>query len=80
MDFNKFGKSIAFIRKDKKISQEQMAKDLNISRATISSLENARTVDIGIRKILQIIDYLGYELSFKEKSAFPTFEELRDEK
>ena len=80
MDFKEFGKSIAFMRKDKKISQEQMAKDLNISRATISSLENARTVDIGIRKILQIIDYLGYELVFKEKSAFPTFEELRDER
>ncbi len=80
MDFKKFGKSITLMRKDKKISQEQMAKDLNISRATISSLENAKTVDIGIRKILQIIDYLGYELDFKEKSAFPTFEELRDER
>ena len=80
MDFKEFGKNIAFIRKDKKISQGQMAKDLNISRATISSLENAKTVDIGIRKILQIIDYLGYELTFKEKSAFPTFEELRDER
>ncbi len=80
MDFKEFGKSIAFIRKDKKITQEQMAKDLNITRATISSLENSRAVDIGIRKIIQIIDYLGYELAFKEKSAFPTFEELRDEK
>ena len=80
MDFKEFGKNIALIRKDKKISQGQMAKDLNISRATISSLENAKTVDIGIRKILQIIDYLGYELTFKEKSAFPTFEELRDER
>jgi len=78
MDFKEFGKSIALMRKEKKISQGQMAKDLNISRATISSLENAKTVDIGIRKILQIIDYLGYELAFKEKSAFPTFEELRD--
>ena len=80
MDFKEFGKSIALIRKDKKISQGQMAKDLNISRATISLLENAKTVDIGIRKILQIIDYLGYELTFREKSAFPTFEELRDER
>lgn len=79
MDFKEFGESIALMRKDKKISQGQMAKDLNISRATISSLENAKTVDIGIKKILQIIDYLGYELVFKEKSAFPTFEELRDE-
>ena len=80
MDFKEFGKSIALMRKDKKISQGQMAKDLNISRATISSLENARTVDIGIKKILQIVDYLGYELVFKEKAAFPTFEELRDER
>ena len=80
MDFKEFGESIALMRKDKKISQGQMAKDLNISRATISSLENAKTVDIGIKKILQIIDYLGYELVFKEKSAFPTFEELRDER
>lgn len=68
------------MRKEKKVFQVQMAQDLNISRATISSLENARAVDIGIRKILQIIDYLGYELAFKEKSAFPTFEELRDER
>ena len=80
MDFKEFGKTIAIMRKEKKVSQGQMAQDLNISRATISALENARTVDIGIRKILQIIDYLGYELAFKEKSAFPTFEELRDEK
>jgi len=79
MDFKEFGKTIALMRKEKKVSQGQMAQDLNISRATISSLENARTVDIGIRKILQIIDYLGYELDLKEKSAFPTFEELRDE-
>ena len=80
MDFKEFGKTIAIMRKEKMVSQGQMAKDLNISRATISSLENARTVDIGIRKILQIIDYLGYELAFKEKSDFPTFEELRDER
>jgi len=80
MDFKEFGKTIAIIRKEKKVSQGQMAKDLNISRATISSLENAKVVDIGIRKILQIIDYLDYELSFKEKSSFPTFEELKDER
>ena len=55
------------------------AKDLNISRATISSLENANSSDVGIRKVLQILDYLGFELTCKEKSPFPSFEELRDE-
>ena len=78
MDFKEFGESLSILRKQKKISQEQMAKDLGISRATISSFENGRGVDIGLKKVLQIVDYLGYELSFKEKSPFPTFEELRD--
>jgi len=70
---------INLLRKEKKVSQEQLAKDLNISRATISSLENASGSDVGIKKVLQIVDYLGFELTCKEKSPFPTFEELRDE-
>jgi len=78
MDFQTFGKELAQLRKQQKISQEKMAKDLGLSRATISSLENGRGVDIGLRKVLQIVDYLGVELCLREKSPFPTFEELRD--
>jgi len=80
MDFKEFGKLISKLRKEKKVSQEQLAKDLNISRATISSLENASGSDVGIKKVLQIIDYLGFALTCKDKSPFPTFEELRDER
>lgn len=80
MDFNEFGLYIADLRKKSKISQTQMAQDLGISRATISSFENSNGVEIGLKKVLTILDYLGYEISFKEKSAFPTFEELRDAK
>ncbi len=79
MEFADFGKEISSIRKNKKISQETMSKDLHISRATISSLENGRGVDIGIKKVLYILEYLGYDIELKEKSPFPTFEELRDE-
>lgn len=78
MDFQEFGKSLAQFRKQKKISQEKMSKDLGISRATISSLENSRGVDVGIKKVLQVVDYLGLEIVFREKSTFPSFEELRD--
>lgn len=76
MDFVEFGKNIAKIRKEKKISQNSLSKDLNISRATISNFENGRSVDIGFKKVLQICDYLGFELAIKEKSPFPTFEEI----
>lgn len=78
MDLREFGAHMAQLRKEKKVSQEQLSRDLSISRATISSLENGTSSDVGIKKILQILDYLGYELTCKEKSPFPTFEELRD--
>ncbi|MCR1810344.1 MULTISPECIES: helix-turn-helix domain-containing protein [Sulfurospirillum] len=80
MDLKEFGAYVAQLRKEKKVSQEQLSRDLSISRATISSLENGTSSDVGIKKILHILDYLGYELTCKEKSPFPTFEELRDER
>jgi transcriptional regulator with XRE-family HTH domain len=78
MDLKEFGKKLAALRKEKKISQDRMSKDLGISRATISSLESGAGVDVGIKKVLLIVAYLGYELLFKEYAPFPTFEELRD--
>lgn len=79
VDFKKFGEKISILRKEQKISQKKLSDDIGISRATLSSFENARGVDIGFRKVLQIVDYLGYKLEMKENTFFPTFEELRDE-
>ena len=59
MDFYELGKELATLRKSKNISQQTLAKDLHISRATISNFETGNSVDIGLKKVLQIIDYLG---------------------
>jgi len=79
MDYMEFASQLVKVRKDKKISQIQLSNDLNISRATISSFENGKSVDIGFKKVLQIMDYLGLEINLKEKSLFPVFEELLNE-
>ena len=76
MDFNELGKKVADLRKMKKISQTELSQNLHISRATISSFENGKGVDIGLKKVLQILYYLGYECAFKEKLPFPVFEEI----
>ena len=76
MDFEKFGYTLSKIRKDYKISQSEISEALQISRATLSSFENGRGVDIGFKKVLQICDYLGYELSLDQKSPFPVFEDI----
>lgn len=76
MDFHELAKELALLRKNKNISQQTISKDLNISRATISNFESGASSDIGLKKVLQIIDYLGYEINLKEKSIFPVFEDV----
>ncbi len=73
MDLKDLGKFIKKARKEQNISQEELCKDLHISRSTLSSLENARG-EVGIKKVLQILDYLNYEITVKEKSPFPTLD------
>lgn len=80
MDYQTLGKRIAELRQERGISQQTMANDLDLSRATINALENARPGDIGVRKVIKILDYLGMELAIRERSPFPTLEELRDGK
>lgn len=78
MELEDIGKKIKQYRKDKKISQEALCKNLRISRATLSTLENAKG-DVGVRKLLQIADFVGLEVTLRDRSPFPTLEELRDE-
>ena len=80
MNYKEFGHQIAKLRKSKKILQKELADDLQISRATISSFENGGSVDIGFKKVLQIADYFGYEIILKEKTDFPVFEEILHER
>ena len=79
MDLQELGQKIAQHRRDEKVSQQQLAHDVGISRATINALENNRAGDVGIRKIIKLLDYFGKELHIRDKAPFPTFEELRDE-
>ena len=76
MDLYELGKEFANLRKSKNISQQTISKDLNISRATISNFESGNCSDIGLKKVIQIADYLGYEINLKEKSSFPIFEDV----
>lgn len=77
MDFKELGEQISELRGAKNISQQQVADAVGVSRATVNALETGRAGDVGIRKVLKILDYLGYDIRIKEKARFPTLEELR---
>ncbi len=80
MEFKEIGQEISFLRRQKKISQQKAANQTGISRSTLNVLEKGQAGDVGLRKVLKILDYIGYEICLKEKSALPTLEELRSDK
>ncbi len=74
------GEEIRNERKRRKVSQEKMAKDLEMSRATISLIESGTVQEIGVRKLIRILEYLDLELRVRPAGTPPTLDELRGEK
>ena len=73
------GIKIRQARKEKKLTQAQLASLAGISRKTLSQIETGTVPDIGIRKVERTLDILGLELSLRPAGAPPTLEELQKE-
>ncbi|MBI5605790.1 MAG: helix-turn-helix transcriptional regulator [Deltaproteobacteria bacterium] len=73
------GKEIREVRKSRKITQEELAKILGMSRTTIGQIENGTVQEIGVRKLIRLLDFLGLELRVRPAGKPPTLEELRNE-
>ena len=78
MIFN-IGKEIRETRKKRKVSQATLAKALGMSRTTIGQIENGTVQEIGVRKLIWILEYLGLELRVRQAGSPPTLDELREE-
>lgn len=76
MDLKELGLEVRRLRRERGVSQQQVADHLMISRVSLNALEKGRSGDVGIKRIMKIMDYFGMELCLREKSPFPTFEEL----
>ena len=73
------GEQIRQARKMRKVSQIQLAKALGMSRTTIGQIENGTVQEIGVRKLIRVLEYLGLELRVRPAGKPPTLEELREE-
>ena len=78
MLFN-IGQQIRQARKKSKISQAELAKAMGMSRTTIGQIENGTVQEIGVRKLIRMLEYLGLELRVRPAGQPPTLEELREE-
>ena len=66
-------------RKTRKMTQASLAEQLGMSRATISQIENGTVQDIGVRKLIRILEVLDLELRVRPAGLPPTLDELREE-
>jgi len=80
MDLQEVGQQIATIRKDKRLTQVQLAALAGLSRATVDAFENGRASDIGTSRLIRILGVLGLELVVRPATQErPTLEELLEE-
>jgi transcriptional regulator with XRE-family HTH domain len=73
------GQNIRLERKRRKLTQRELADLLGMSRATISQIENGTIQDIGVRKIIRILEVLGLEIKVRQAGSPPTLDELQQE-
>lgn len=73
------GAQIKAARKLRKVSQSEMARALGMSRTTIGQIENGTVQDIGVRKLIRILEYLELELRVRPSGRPPTLDELLEE-
>lgn len=80
MDFKSLGETCAQLRREQHKTQQIVARDIGISRATINAFETGRANDVGIKKILKLLDYYGYDITLQPKADLPTLEMLLNER
>jgi len=70
MNLSNLGKEIKNLRKENHMTQENLANEVGISRATLSKLENGYLANVSIATFNNILSVLGYELKLVKKNPF----------
>jgi len=74
MEFYEIAESIKKRRKEKKLTQSELAKSVGITRQTLSKLENGSLDKISLQLFIKILDGLNLELGIAEKKPFYYFD------
>jgi transcriptional regulator with XRE-family HTH domain len=74
------GKQIATARRERRLTQLELAKQAGVSRPTIDLLENGRATEIGYSKLARILSVLGLGLRLQPIALErPTLDDLLKE-
>ncbi len=70
MHLSEIGMKIRELRKEKKLSQEELCKIAKISRPTLSKLERGYLASVSIVTVDAILSVLDYEICIEKRNPF----------
>lgn len=77
VNLSSIGREVAKHRKERKLSQTQLAAAAGISRSTLDAIENGRAGELGFSKLTRLLGVLGLEMKLHAASGQrPTLEDL----
>ncbi len=80
MDLAEIGSLFRTARRQHHRTQADLARELGMSRATLSALESGRCDEIGVRKLTALLQTVGLDLFAAPRRARPTLDDLRAER
>lgn len=80
MTLAELGPLLKQARRAARLSQEQLARPLGMSRATISAIESGRCEEIGFAKLAALLEIVGLEVVVTPRKGRPTVDDLRAER
>jgi len=74
------GHAVAQLRRDRGFTQKQLGDLSGLAQSTIARFETGGVAEFGSRKLLRLLEILGYELAFKPKKASFTLDDALAER
>jgi DNA-binding XRE family transcriptional regulator len=74
------GKESAQARRRKSLTQAELARRAGVGQSTLARFEAGLASEFGLRKLLAVLDVLGYELRFSPRGHRRTLEDVLKER
>jgi len=65
VELEELGRRISRARRDRRISQDELAHACGLSRQTLSGLERGELTDLGLRKLERLLEALDLQLALR---------------
>jgi len=74
------GQEVATARRTRRLTQREVAKRAGVGLSTLARFEAGLAMEFGLRKLLSVLDVLGYELRLVQTGHSRTLDDVLKER